>query len=81
MPLNDAAIVEKHNSRAWKASTGVDLRSKWRIGISVAQYLIYSYLKAERDVEGVRPLLTTQQLASSTQQVRTSSRNSAYCVS
>lgn len=50
MPLNDAAIVENHNSRAWKASTRVDLRSKWRIGISVAQYLIYSYLKAERDV-------------------------------
>lgn len=51
MPLNDAAIVENHNSPgAWKASTRVDLRSKWRIGISVAQYLIYSYLKAERDV-------------------------------
>lgn len=42
----------KTQPRAWKASARVDLRSKWRIGISVAQYLIYSYLKAERDGEG-----------------------------
>lgn len=73
----------KSQPRAWKSQ-----RQGW-LEVKVA-YRHFQWRNIEfftatwrRNVtlkESARPLLTTQRLASSTQQVRTSSHNSAYCV-